>query len=455
MTLTWVVVLLLTQVPGAEEPAEGAWPSAPSAEAVLPADTPPTAAHEGGRRNSLLRLEASTLALLPRGGGGEPVGYAQLSPTLVVDGGGAWGLHMGAPVRLRLWGREEGAGRVRKEDWDSLSDWGQVVRALKLGSEASAVALWVGALEDYSLLSGHLVRRYSNRAHPDYHPAGGYLTSTVGPLFVEVFSSDMLGARLVGAQAEVDLAHVLNGPLRELGRYTLALSAVRDWGRAGGQAPQMTLAHVDGTAVVVVRPGFELHVLAGWGGRPDTADAWGAVVGMGADALTPTLDMKLRLEVRRQRGGFRQGYFGPDYELERLSAASRSGTLVTQTPFPEGFSAYSEAVVGWDAVRLGEVLQRHLHLSVGAEVFDWGRVDVDGRLAVQLAARSLDVVVSGLARGLGRPEARLLYSAEVRWRFTPALYVLAQGGTQLYPGAEGTLRPVTFGSFGLGVDDAQ
>jgi hypothetical protein len=36
---------------------------------------------------------------------------------------------------------------VRKEDWDSLSDWGQVVRALKLGSEASAVALWVGAME--------------------------------------------------------------------------------------------------------------------------------------------------------------------------------------------------------------------------------------------------------------------------------------------------------------------
>ena len=45
MTLTWVVVLLLTQVPGAEEPADGAWPSASSAEAVLP--EPPTAAGEG------------------------------------------------------------------------------------------------------------------------------------------------------------------------------------------------------------------------------------------------------------------------------------------------------------------------------------------------------------------------------------------------------------------------
>ncbi|QRK14233.1 hypothetical protein JQX13_53530 [Archangium violaceum] len=406
-----------------------------------------------------MRLEASTLALLPRGGG-EPVGYAQLRPTLVVDGGGAWGLHMGAPVRLRLrlWGGEAGgeagAGRVRKEDWDSLSDWGQVVRALKLGSEESAVSLWVGAMEDYSLLSGHLVRRYY-RANPDYQPAGGYLTSSVGPLFVEVFTSDMLGARLVGAQAEVDLAHVLAGPLREPGRYTLGLSAVREWGRAGGQSPQVTLAHVDGTAVVVVRPSFELHVLAGWGGRPDTAGAWGAVVGMGADALTPTLDMKLRLEVRRQRGGFRQGYFGPDYELARLSAVSRSGTPVMQAPFPEGLSAYGEAVVGWDGVRLGEVLQRHLHLSVGAEVFDWGRVDVDGRLAVQLAERSLEVAVSGLARGLGQPGARHLYSAEVRWRFGRRLYALAQGGTRLYPGADGTLSPVAFASLGMGVDDAR
>lgn len=77
-------------------------------------------------------------------------------------------------------------------------------------------------------------------------------------------------------------------------------------------------------------------------------------------------------------------------------------------------------------------------------------MDVDGRLAVQLADRSLEVVVSGQARGLGQPEARLLYSAEVRWRFGHALYALAQGGTQLYPGAEGTLRPVTFVSLGFG-----
>ncbi|HYH96720.1 hypothetical protein [Hyalangium sp.] len=455
MTLTWVVVLLLTQAPGAGESADGAWLPASAAKVVPPADAPPTEAREAGRWNSLIRLEASTLALLPRGGAGEHVGYTQLSPALVVDDGAEWGLHVGAAVRVRLWGGETRAGRVRTEDWDSLSDWGQVVRALKLGSDASRVGLWVGELEDYSLVSGHLVRRYSNRAHPDYHPAGASLTARLAPLYVEAFTSDVLGARLTGAQADVDVEHLLGGAPREPGRYMVGLSVVRDWGRAEGVSPQVTLVHVDGTAVVVVRPGFELHVLGGWGERVREAGAWGAVVGVGADVVRHTLDMKVRLEARAQRGGFRQGYFGPDYELSRWRAVGSSGLPVAQAPFPEGFSAYGEAVVGWDGVRLGGLLQRHLHLSLGVEVFDWGRVDVDGRWAVQLAERSLEVAVSGLALGLGQPGARQVYAGQVRWRFAGRLYALGQIGTLLSPTAQGELRSGAFAAFGLGVDNAR
>ena len=100
-------------------------------------------------------------------------------------------------------------------------------------------------------------------------------------------------------------------------------------------------------------------------------------------------------------------------------------------------------------------LQRHLHLSLGAEVFDWGRVDVDGRVALQLAGRRMEVAVKGLALGLGQPGARHLYSGELRWRFASRLYALAQGGTRLSPRADGTLRPVVFAAFGLGVDHAR
>ena len=442
MTSTLLVLLLLAQAEGPDNPPDGAM-------------GPPLSASSAGHLHYLARLEATGFALLPGGGTGGVERYVQLTPMLVLDGGEELGVNLGAPVRLRLGGGAPGVGWVRREDWDSLSDWGQLVRALKLGSDASPVGLWAGALDSYSLLSGHLVRRYSNRANPDYHPAGAFLTGTLGPLYAEVFSSDVLGARLMGAEVALDLAHLFTGPPEQPGRYTLALSAVHDWGRAGGHLPQVTLAHLDGTAVLVVRPGYELHVLAGWGGRPGVGGAWGAVAGVGADAVTPTLDARLRLEVRGQRGGFRQGLFGPDYELARFRAAGPSGLPVVEAPFPDGFSVYGEAVVGWDAVRLGGLRQRHLHLSLAMEAFTWGRVDVDGRLAAQLAERRVEVAVSALATGVGKPGARYLYSGEVRWRFGRWLYAVGQGGTLLFPAPDGALHPGAFASLGLGVDHAR
>jgi hypothetical protein len=165
--------------------------------------------------------------------------------------------------------------------------------------------------------------------------------------------------------------------------------------------------------------------------------------------------MKLRLEVRRQHGGFRQGFFGPDYELARFRAVGPEGVPLAEAPFPDGFSVYGEAVVGWDDVHyLG--LQRHLQLSLGAEAFTWGRLDVDGRVAVQVWGRNVEVAVKGLAVGLGQPGVRYLAAAEMRWRFLGGrLYALGTGGTQLFPEEVGTLRPGAYASVGLGVDNAR
>ncbi|NMO22282.1 hypothetical protein HG543_46625, partial [Pyxidicoccus fallax] len=369
-----------------------------ASEPPVPEEAAPSPAPPARRWYSLMRLEATAWALLPRAGTGAEEGFVQIEPTFILDGGPEFGVNVGAPVRLRLWGGGEGASVVRRQDWDSLSDWGQLVRGLKLGSDNAPLGVWFGALEDYSLLTGHLVRRYSNRTNPDYHPAGGFLTGTAGPLYTEAFVSDVLGARLMGAEFSLDVQHVLFGRPKEKGRYTLALSAVHDWGRVGGRAPSVTLAHLDATAVVLVRPGFEALVVAGWGGRPGEGGVWGAVVGAGADAVTPALDLTLRLEMRRQHGGFRQGFFGPDYELARFRAAGPDGVPLAEAPLPDGFSFYGEAVVGWDAESYGG-LYRHLRLSLGAEAFTWGRFDVDGRVAVQLFERSLEVALKGLGVG--------------------------------------------------------
>ncbi|MCE9669819.1 hypothetical protein LY474_18645 [Myxococcus stipitatus] len=403
----------------------------------------------------LTRIEATTLALLPREGMGEEEGYLQVEPTFILDGGRDFGVNVGAPVRFRMWGDEAGATFVRREDWDTLSDWGQLVRGFRLGSEYTPAGVWLGGLEEYNLLSGHLVRRYSNRANPDYHPAGGVFTGTLGALYTEAFASDVLGARLMGAELSLDLEHVFFGKPQYPGRYTVALSGVHDWGRAGGRAPSVTLAHVDVTAGVLIRPDYEAHVIVGVGGRPGDDDAWGAVVGAGLDLGRRTLRLRLRLEGRRQHGGFRQGFFGPDYELARFQVAGPDGGPLADAAFPDGYSAFTEAEVEWDAVGLGGH-SRHFTLTLGAEGFSWGRFDVDGRAAVQLFERALEVAVKGIAVGAGKPGARYLGAAEVRWRLLGGkLYAMGTGGTLLFPTAEGTLRPGAFASVGLGVDNAR
>ncbi|GMT98455.1 hypothetical protein KH5H1_25740 [Corallococcus caeni] len=443
MHWNWAVVLmLLLPTTGG---AQGASPPA-TADSTLP-------------WTNLLRMDAATLTLLPRRGEGADEGFVQLEPMVALGTGESSRLILGAPVRLRLWGGGAGAGLVRKEDWDTLSDWGQVVRLFMVGGDTPH-SVWLGMVEGYSLLSGHLVRRYGNRINPDYHPASVIATGTLGPVYAEAFASDVLSARLAGAEVALDVQHVLFGRPPVPGRYTLALSAVHDWGRIGGAARPMTLAHLDATAVVLRRgrkgKRVEAHLLGGWGGRPGAGGAWGAVVGVGVDALTPTVDLRARLEARLQRGGFRQGAFGPDYELARFQVAGPASVPLAEASFPEGTSAYGEVILGWDAVRLSGMRQRHLFLSLGVEAFSWGRVDVDGRGEAQLFHRNLTVGVGGLATAMGQPGARYVVSGEVRWRFLGGnLYALGQGGTLLFPTPEGTLRPWGFAAVGLGVDNAR
>ncbi|WP_375743625.1 hypothetical protein NR800_37030 [Corallococcus interemptor] len=419
----------------------------------------PAAPDSAPPMTNLLRMDAATLTLLPRRGAGAEEGFVQVEPMVALGRGESFRLILGAPVRLRLWGAGEGAGLVRKEDWDTLSDWGQVVRLFMVGGDTPN-SVWLGMMEGYSLLSGHLVRRYGNRVNPDYHPAGVIATGTLGPVYAEAFASDVLSARLAGAEVALDVQHVLFGRPPVPGRYTLALSAVHDWGRIAGTARPMTLAHLDATAVVLRRgrkgQRVEAHLLGGWGGRPGEGGAWGAVAGVGVDALTPTVDLRARLEGRLQRGGFRQGAFGPDYELARFQVAGPASVPLAEASFPEGASAYGEVILSWDAVRLSGMRQRHLFLSLGVESFSWGRVDVDGRVEAQLFHRNLTVGVGGLATAMGQPGARYLVSGEARWRFLGGnLYTLGQGGTLLFPTPEGTLRPGAFAAVGLGVDNAR
>ena len=60
----------------------------------------------------LLPLRGAAAAS-PNAGVGTDEGFVQVEPTLILDGGAEFGLHLGAPVRLRLWGGGESTGFVR------------------------------------------------------------------------------------------------------------------------------------------------------------------------------------------------------------------------------------------------------------------------------------------------------------------------------------------------------
>ncbi|RKH30614.1 hypothetical protein D7X12_38960, partial [Corallococcus sicarius] len=124
------------EVEGAAHPEEEASPP------VTSDSTPPW--------TSLLRMEAAPLTLLPRRGTGTDEGFVQLEPLVALGKGESLRLILGAPVRLRLWGGGVGAGLVRKEDWDTLSDWGQVVRLFTAGGDTPH-SVWLGMMEGYSL----------------------------------------------------------------------------------------------------------------------------------------------------------------------------------------------------------------------------------------------------------------------------------------------------------------
>jgi hypothetical protein len=70
-------------------------------------DAEVSAGNESPRaRASRARMEVVTLALPPRSGVDEAEGFVQLEPTLALDGGSEFGLDLGAPVRLQVWGAD-------------------------------------------------------------------------------------------------------------------------------------------------------------------------------------------------------------------------------------------------------------------------------------------------------------------------------------------------------------
>ncbi|MBF5041712.1 hypothetical protein FGE12_04870 [Aggregicoccus sp. 17bor-14] len=384
--------------------------------------------------------------------------FVSVLPLLALDGGEALGLEVGAPLRLRLQGATDGsgtrAGGLRREDWDERSDFGQLLRELRLGAPDGALSLRAGPLPLATLGQGRLVSRYANTLAADYHPAGASAALHAGPVRVEALASDVLALRLLAAEARVDLARALGAGAGAWERVHAAASLAYDGGRAHGRTAALSAGAVDLDAAVYRGARAQLWALAGVGARLDATGGTGAALGLALEAQPRALAVGAKVELRRQAGGFRHGLFGADLELARFSATGLAEAPLSGQLLPPGYAGYAELHLATGDAE-GEAAETgRLGLSLAAEHFAFGRTDVDASLLLQLPGGRASATLRALATDLGeRP--RYALQAEARVRLAPALYAVASGGTVHTPTAAGVLTRGLYAAAGLGLDFAR
>jgi hypothetical protein len=403
-------------------------------------------------------------SVLPSGGvSGQLDGFGVAHPVFGFRVSDVFALELGPTLRFRVADlpplqRSEDFGQVlRRQDWDSPSDYGQILSSLRVGTEVSPVQLRAGALLKKTLGHGHLVSRYSNQDNPDTHPAGAVAVLRLGPTRTELIASDLLAARVFAGEVAWDIGRTFS-PKRELAdRYQLALGLATDLARGEPPRPlsatgssgealfalqRATLLQLDFSAVVYRSSRLRLMLEAGAGSRANRAGDLGFLLGIATDAQVQEIALGARVELRKQAGGFRHAYFGPGYELARFSATGFSGVPLAQEVLPDGFSV---------AVDLRTAVGTSLSLDVALEQFSWGRTDFDLLGTLALWASKLAATARLTATALGQAP-RFAFTAGVRLRLRPAIYVVGAGGTVFFPQPDGGLVRGITASLGVGFD---
>lgn len=379
--------------------------------------------------------------------GGQQDLLGDVTPLLSIDAAEDFSLELGAAFRLRLFDdppaqRDQDIGGVlRKADWDEPSDFGQIIRYLRIAGDDSALGLRVGRFRKYSLGLGHLLSRYSNQENPDYHPAGAWGRAGMGPLRLEAFASDIFGARLIAAEAALDFGRLLSNAPEVAGRYQVALSFAHDFGLAAGRTPPLTLMHIDVSAVFARSASTRAMLLTGVGWRLNPLHA-GALFGGAVETSLGALKLSVKAELRKQYGGFRQGFFNANYELSRYAGTGFSGVSLLDERLPDTFSGYAE-------VRMGA--QAAFSLDMGFEYFAFGRADADASLALETFGPRFTWVLRASAVGMG-VTPRYSAQVEARVRLFSSFYVLGYAGTVFTPQQDGSLTRGGYGGVGVGFD---
>ncbi|NOK39243.1 hypothetical protein HMI49_39310 [Corallococcus exercitus] len=402
-------------------------------------------------------LEVGPLSFPSGTPGGEQDLFGYAYPSLGVDGGEDFAFMLGAPLRFRLLDNapkqkdQDYGAWLRREDWDERSDYGQVVRLLRIGDESGRFGLRVQPFLEESLGRGYLVNRYDNQLNPNYHPAGGTLSFAVGPARVQLLASDVLAARVFSGELLLDMGRIVSDSEGNFDRYLVRASAAHDFGEAGGVTPEATLASVGGEFAMYKGERLRSWALVAGGARlNDGAQDVGALLGVAFEGNFKGTQLSVTVQGRRQGGGFRFGYFGAGYELSRFSAVGFSEGPQADQRVPKDFSGYLElSVARGDGPDSTEVVA-----SGAVEYSAFGRADGDLSLSFSSPGGTSRGIARVVVVGLGdRP--RYSVAAEFRQRVLPAMYVWGSGATEYFPQPDDSLvRGVSVGA-GVGVDFAR
>jgi hypothetical protein len=375
--------------------------------------------------------------------------YFDLRPLLSVQSGDIFALDIAPMFHLLLLDdapndRDSAyGGLLRRNDWDEPSDFGQIIRSLRIGKLDGPVWLRAGAVQLKTLGLGHLINRYSNQDNPEYHPASGSGGLRIGAVRAEFFASDIFGARIFSGLAGVEFGRILSSDPDWYDRLWLTAEVAHDVGRANGITPSVTLLHTDASVLVYRSKLARVQIFAGLGGRILQNANWGAVGGLSTDVEVNTLQLAGKLEIRKQAGGFRQGFFGPQYEISRFVGTGFSGLPISEEILPDSYSVYGEVRGGIRGFIVAEGAIEH---------FAFGRTDVDLSVNAEMFSSHFVTSARFTAIGVGTPLSRYFLYCDARFRIFKSFYALASGGTLFFPQPLGTLTRGVFISAGAGVD---
>ena len=385
--------------------------------------------------------------------GGWQDGFLELAPIVGIDLGDPFALEVGAEFRLRLIDSppDQRAGDIggvlRRADWDEASDFGQIIRSLRISKPESVFWLQAGAVRNKTLGLGHLLSRYSNQDNPDYHPAGATIGARYKAIRAEAFASDILGARIFAGEVVADVGRIFGNTQSVYDRFHLAFSIAHDEGRAGYVAGRVSLFQLDLDAILFRTATTRLMILVGLGGRAaDALDATpdpGFLAGLAVDAtFEGGFSIGGRFEVRKQGSGFRQGFIGAGYELARFAGTGFSGPSRMAEQLPDGFSVDGELHIASGTA---------VSFDLALEYFNWGRADLDALFSLEIIDHRLVAGARFTGTGLGQVP-RYAVTSELRLRIFSSFYVLGSGGTVFFPQSDGTLVRGVYAGAGAGFD---